>query len=107
MQAPYPYLYFQTAADDAIAIPVAKIDGIDIASTGMTITATTDFAQYKAILTVTAGQEELALKALIQLINQGPHSDGLIVVADDENSSYFHTGVTACAALAADIAHAS
>ena len=105
--AQFPYLYFQTAADDAIAIPVAAIDGMDIAATALTITATHNFVQYKAILTVTATQEELALKALIQLINQGPHSDGLIVVADDENSSYFHTGVTACAALSADITHAS
>ena len=105
--AQFPYLYFQTGADDGVAIPVAAIDGIDVASTAMTITATHNFSQYKAVLTVTAAQEELALKALIQLINQGPHSDGLIVVADDENSSYFHAGVTACAALSVDITHAS
>ena len=105
--AQFPYLYFQTGADDAIAIPVAAIDGIDIGSTTMTITATHNFSQYSAILTVTAAQEELALKALIGLINQGPHFDGLIVVADDANSVYFHPGVTACAALAADITHAS
>ena len=105
--AQFPYLYFQTGADDAVAIPVAAIDGIDIASTAMTITATHNFSQYKAVLTVTAAQEELALKALIQLINKGPHSDGLIVVADDENSSYFHVGVTACAALSVDVTHAS
>ena len=105
--AQFPYLYFQTGADDAVAIPVAAIDGIDIGSTAMTITATHNFSQYKAILTVTAAQEEAALKALIQLINSAPHSDGLLVVADDANSKYFHAGVTACAALSADITHAS
>ncbi len=107
MQAPFPYLYFQTGADDGVAIPVTAIDGIDIGSTTMTITATHYFVQYKAILTVTAAQEEAALKALVRLINQGPHSDGLIVVADDAGSEYFHAGVTACAALSADITHAS
>jgi len=105
--AQFPYLYFQTGADDAIAIPVAAIDGIDIASTAMTITATHNFVQYKAVLTVTAAQEEAALKELVRLINQGPHSDGLIVVADDANSTYFHTGVTACDALTVDITQAS
>jgi len=105
--ANFPFLYFQTGADDALAIPVSKIDGIDIAGTSLTLTATDSFVQMKAVLTVTAGQEEAALKSLIQLINKGPHSDGLIVVADDENASYYHPGVTACAALTADITHAS
>jgi hypothetical protein len=105
--AQFPYLYFQTASDDAVAIPVSELDGIDIAATAMTITATHNFVQYKAVLTVTAGQEELALKELIRVINQGPHHDGLIVVADDENSTYFHPGVTACGALTVDITQAS
>jgi len=105
--AQFPYLYFQTGTDDAVAIPVSELDGIDIAATAMTITATHNFVQYKAVLTITAAQEELALKELIRVMNQGPHHDGLIVVADDENSVYFHPGVTACAALSVDITHAS
>ena len=76
--ANFPFLYFQTAADDALAIPVSKIDGIDIAGTSLTLTATDSFVQMKAVLTVTAGQEEAALKSLIQLAEKGILPDKLI-----------------------------
>ena len=47
--AQFPFAYFQTGADDAIAMPVKDIDGIHInAATEITITATVDLVQLKA-----------------------------------------------------------
>ena len=54
-------------------------------------------------LTVTAGQEENVVKAIVHEINKGPHSDGLIVIADDANSVFCHTGITACGTITHDV----
>ena len=42
--------------------------------------------------------EILAMEAVAQLINKHPHSDGIIVVADDVNSVYAHSTMTAVGA---------
>ena len=103
------FAYFQTGADDAIAMPVDDIDGIHInAATEVTITATRDFVQYKAVLNIdTAGEEEAAVKGIVRALNEGPHCDGLIVIADDENSVYATKEITSCGALTKDITQAS
>ena len=47
---------------------------------------------------------------MVQAMNDGPHSDGITVIADDTTTDfdgttrsavYFHQNVTACAAIAA------
>ena len=38
------------------------------------------------------------MQATAQLINKHPHSDGIIVVADDVNSVYAHSTMTAVGA---------
>ena len=81
--AQFPYLYFQTAADDAIAIPVAAIDGMDIAATALTITATHNFVQYKAILTVTAAQD--VLNAIAKFAHK--RSNEVVVITDDVDTT--------------------
>ena len=105
-------LYFQTAADDATAFPADNIYSIDAYSTGVDIyftgaTSGTGSAGIGGLLsnvalTVTAGQEENVVKAIVQKINEGPHSDGLIVIADDANSVYCHSGITACGTITLD-----
>ena len=107
--AQFPFAYFQTGADDAIAMPVKDIDGIHInAATEITITATVDLVQLKAVLNVdTAGEEEAAIKGIIRALNGAPHSDGLIIIADDENSKYCTPEITSCGALSKDVAHGS
>ena len=103
------FAYFQTAADEALAMPVDDIDGIYInAATEVTITATRDFVQHKVVLNVdTAGEEEAAVKGIVRALNEGPHCDGLIVIADDENSVYCTKEIDSCGALSHDITHAS
>tara|TARA_Y100000592_G_C5201449_1_gene190737 strand:- start:55 stop:399 length:345 start_codon:yes stop_codon:yes gene_type:complete len=106
-------LYFQTAADDAAAFPADKLYAIDAGTTFVKLhfdgaTSGTGSAGIGGLLssvglTVTAGQEEAALKAIVQKINEGPHSDGLIVIADDANGVYAHSGITACGTITVDI----
>ena len=97
-------MYFQTSADDASAFPVKDLIAIDAASTAVTCYfGAQDDIVSNVSLTVTAGQEENVVKAIIAEINKGPHSDGLHVIADDANSVYLHTGITACAAITLDV----
>ena len=106
-------LYFQTAADDATAFPADNIYSIDAYTTGVDIyftgaTSGTGSAGIGGLLsnvalTVTAGQEENVVKAIVQKINEGPHSDGFIVIADDANSVFCHTGITACGTITHDV----
>ena len=53
------------------------------------------------VVTVTLSDDSdelLAMQATAQLINKHPHSDGIIVVADDVNSVYAHSSMTAVGA---------
>jgi TM2 domain-containing membrane protein YozV len=98
-------LYFQTGADDVTAFPADRIYAIDAGTATIEIyfTGTGTGTLLSSVgLTVTAGQEEAALKAIVQKINEGPHSDGLIVIADDANSVYCHSGITACGTITLD-----
>ena len=106
-------LYFQTGADDATAFPADNIYSIDAYSTGVDIyfTGATSGTGEDGIggllsnvaLNVTAGQEENVVKAIVQKINEHPHSDGFIVIADDANSKYVHTGITTCGTITHDV----
>ena len=98
-------LYFQTGTDDATAFPADWIYAIDAGSTAVEIyfTGTGESTLVSSVgLTVTAGEEENVVKAIVQKINEGPHSDGLIVIADDANSVYCHSGITACGTITMD-----
>ena len=97
-------MYFQTGSDDASAFPVKDLIAIDAAATAVTcyFGAQDDIVSNVA-LTVTAAQEENVVKAIVAEINKGPHADGLHVIADDANSVYLHTGITACAAITLDV----
>ena len=105
-------IYFQTASDDATAFPADNLYSIDAYSTGVDLYFTGDTSGTgtdsiggllsNVALTVTAGQEENVVKAIVREMNKGPHSDGLIVIADDANSVYCHTGITACGTITLD-----
>ena len=98
-------LYFQTDSDDAAAFSADMLYAIDAGATFVKLffTGTGESTLISSVgLTVTAGQEEAALKAIVQKINEGPHSDGLIVIADDANSVYAHSGITACGTITVD-----
>ena len=106
-------LYFQTGADDATAFPADNLYSIDAGSTFVKLfftgaTSGTGTAGIGGLLssvglTVTAGQEENVVKAIVQKINEGPHSDGFLVIADDANSKYVHSGIEGCGTITMDI----
>ena len=96
-------LYFQTAADDAAAFQVDWIYAIDAGSAAVEIyfTGTGESTLLSSVgLTVTAGQEENVIRAIVRAI--GTSRDPLIVIADDENSNYVHSGITACGTITMD-----
>jgi len=98
-------LYFQTGADDATSFPADRIYAIDAGANAVEIyfTGTGTGTLLSSVgLTVTTGQEENVVKAIVQKINEGPHSDGLVVIADDANSVYCHSGITACGTITFD-----
>ena len=98
-------LYFQTGADDVTAFPADWIYAIDAGTAAIEIyfTGTGESTLLSSVaLAVTAGQEENVVKAIVHEINKGPHSDGLIVIADDANSVYCHSGITACGTITLD-----
>jgi len=61
--------------------------------------------QDTVVLNVTAGKAKDVLVALAEAANGHPHSDGVIVVADDATDDanaeavYLHSGITSCGAI--------
>lgn len=53
-----------------------------------------------AVLTITSGKHKEVISGIVQLINGGPHSDGMLTIADSENSVFAHADITACASIA-------
>ena len=44
--------------------------------------------QDKVTLTVTTETQKSVMKAIVEAMNNGPHEDGITVIADDVNSTY-------------------
>jgi len=113
------HLYFCSgSADDAgateeiIMIPVDNVSHWEVSGTasldchlktgvGQMADNDGDITNIRVRLVVTAGAGNMktVLQALTQLINTGPHSDGLIVIADDENSVYCNPLITSINAI--------
>ena len=108
-------LYFCSgAADDTgadeeiIMVPVENVSHWEVSGTtsldcwfktGVSQTADNDgdITNIRVRLTVTAagGNMKKVLQSITQLVNSHPHSDGFLVVADDENSVYCNSLITA------------
>tara|TARA_Y100000310_G_scaffold29626_1_gene28164 strand:+ start:540 stop:851 length:312 start_codon:yes stop_codon:yes gene_type:complete len=99
------FWYFQTGADDATAFPTQNIYAIDADSATVTVYFGGPGAGTllsNVILTVTAGQEEAVVQALCGFASSRV-GYGRMIIADDANSTYCHTGITACAAISPDV----
>jgi len=97
------FWYFQTGADDASAFPVKDIIAIDASTAAVTVYfAPVDDIVSNVALTVTAGQEEAVVQALCGFASSRV-GYGRMVIADDANSSYCHSGITACAGITLDV----
>ena len=100
------FLIFIDAADDAAMYPVSKIQSMTVAqdatllikfapgSLGDGQAASVDVVT----LTVTADQELKVFKSIADAISGNSFkSNGYVVIADDVNSSYVDSDITACA----------
>ena len=53
----------------------------------------------KVQLTVKTAKRKAVMKALAEATNQGPHSDGITVIADDYATTYLTSDITAVASI--------
>ena len=84
--------------------PISALRGLAVTAEStilMTFTSfrnsTGDVERDTVTLTTTADKEKAVMEAIAQKINQHPHSDGFIVLADDVNSTYVHADLTSVA----------
>ena len=99
-------LYFQTSADNAIAVPANQLNYIDVGATDVTLvfqhpTSSANGPTVSVVLTVAAGYEVAVCKAVASAIAGG---QGVVTIADDENSVYVTDKITACGAITIDVA---
>ena len=50
-------------------------------------------------LTVNTTKTREVIQALAEATNNGPHEDGIIVIADDVTGTYIHPDITACSTI--------
>ena len=88
------------AQGDSMLVPVEDITGME--ATGATtmdlyFKSTNNMSagglgevviQDKVSLTVTTQTQKSVMKAIVEAMNNGPHEDGITVIADDVNSTY-------------------
>ena len=98
------FICFVSAADDACMYPVSALRGLAVTADAtilMTFTSfrssTGDVERDTVTITVTSDTEKAVMEAIAQKINQGPNSDGFILLADDLTATYAHPDITGVA----------
>ena len=101
------------AANDCMAVPVERFKGFRANGTTTQLLMEFDpmlgyaagdaagthddtFVADSVVLTITANKHKEVMDDILSLI-YGTHSDGFIVIADDSNSVYASTDISACA----------
>ena len=98
------FLYFNTSADDAVCVPVHRVNQI---SHDGDASVHVDFLDSGAAggvagsveMTVTDGYEAIVVKRIAKLCSEG--TDAVTVIADDTNSEYCHAKLTAVGTITA------
>ena len=78
------FIFFQNAANDCMVYPLTRltsVEGLDDALQFSFASSATGNDQVSVTLTDNS-DEILAMKAVAQLINKHPHSDGIIVIVE-------------------------
>ena len=94
------FIFFQNDDDDCVVYPAWRLQSVEGKDDALDFSFESS-ATGNDVVTVTLSDnsdELLAMQAVAQLINKHPHSDGIIVVADDVNSVYAHSSMTAVGA---------
>lgn len=50
-------------------------------------------------LTVNTTKTREVIQAMAEATNNGPHEDGIVVIADDVTGTYIHPDITACSSI--------
>ena len=96
MTADDKMLIFNNADNDMAMLPLSRLKEIN-GGTG-SIVLTFDAEADVDVITLTTGADEFeACKELVRTFNQGPHSDGAIVIADDVAGTYCSSTITGVA----------
>ena len=100
-------LIFKNADDDTAMHPLSKLHQIDGGSGSIVLTFGDVQSDHSGaigantnvdVITLTTGADEFeACKELVRKFNEGPHSDGALVVADDVAGTYCSTTITGVA----------
>jgi hypothetical protein len=94
------FIFFQNQANDCMVYPLHRLRSVEGEDDSLKFTFASSATGNDTVDVTLAddSDEILAMKATAQLINKHPHSDGIIVVADDVNSVYAHSSMTAVGA---------
>ena len=97
-------LIFKNADDDTAMLPLSRLHQIDSGAGSVVLTfggSQTDDDLVNAdidVITLTTGADEMeACKELVRKFNEGPHSDGALIVADDVAGTYCSSTITGVA----------
>ena len=97
-------LIFKNADDDTAMLPLSTLHQIDGGSGSIVLTfggSQTDDDLVNAdidVITLTTGADEMeACKELVRKFNEGPHSDGALIIADDIAGTYCSSTITGVA----------
>ena len=98
------FLIFQTADNDCMAVKAKNLASVEAGDSTLQFEFNNGSNANISTITLTllAGADELvALQELTSFINQHPHSDGALVIADDVNNVYCLKNTLAANALGA------
>ena len=97
-------LIFKNADDDTAMLPLSRLHQIDGGTGSIVLTfggSQTDDDLVNAdidVITLTTGADEMeACKELVRKFNEGPHSDGALIIADDVAGTYCSSTITGVA----------
>jgi len=98
------FLVFIDGADDAACYPLSNLLAMTCASDGAvlmkfksSVGGGTGAEHDSVALTVTADSEKTVFSSIVSKINAHPNGDPFIVIADDVNSIYADSNISACA----------
>jgi len=102
-------LFFRNGAEDAVVFPLSKLAFIDahdgdkvILYFGETPGVSTQNLHNVAVGCANGNEAKLA-KELGELFSATPHKEGMLIVADDEDSVYIGTLATSCGDITLDV----
>ena len=93
------FLYFQDGNNDAYCYPLSRFIGFRHAANTTLLMQfkplTDDVSEIDTVtLTLAENKEKDAMNDIVNLINSGPHTVGVITIADNVNQVYASTHIT-------------